>query len=530
MPRLLFLLCAAGFAGAQTVPETTLVASFTTPTEGCVLRAHGGGSAPRLVEGSLSLLDGRGNNSAAWQVCADGGYRRIEARAVVRLEPGLRGFSLMLLHSNHFGASGPAFELYKPLALPGAPAPAAPTWDEPNLWGSFALALDTHNPPSDDPFDANGNIHERPERELSLHFDGREVANAFCPVELVTGAAVAVELALELVTGGAEVSVTVDGAAVYDRHFIPHLMPYESRVAVGAYGPEGGRCVLDSLSVAWIRPAAPSPPPVTVAVLSRGGPRATARELELLPAELDFERVILRYHLRPLVRRDEWDRLGWLRVFDGEESFELARILTPFSMWGADYPYEVDVSDFRWLLYGRKRVDFAPRRGFVTDLSLIGYRRPPDVAPRPRVLAMDNVWQGVARFNDPDSVTRTFGVRTVEVPPEATGAKLRICVTGHGGKGEFTPLQRTVRVGGARFENTLWTRDAYLNPWRPQFGTWKYDRAGWGPGSLGRVWELDLGGLIEPGQPLELEYTTETIESDSWDNHHVESQVIFYAD
>ncbi len=519
---------------AASAQEVQLTTDFSAPGD-AVLRAHGSDHPPLVSEGGLQLLTGQKgeNNSAAWPVVAPGSYRRIEAELSFRLDPAAHGFSLMLLHSNHFHSSGPAFELYKPMPLPGHPKPAAPHWDEPNLWGSFALAVDTHNPPTDDPFDAAGNVHKRPQREISLHYDGKELANAFCEPMLTGADSVKLQLTIEFVTGGAEVSVDVDGHAVYERHFLPHLLPYEARVALGAWGADGGTLRIDSLRVHWLRPAAESPPALTVEVVRRGGTRPAGEHAqssyELLPEGIELERVLLHYRLNPLVKRDEWDRLGWLYVWDGDARYELALILTPFRMWGAVYEYVIDVTDFAWLLQGRRKLDFGPRRGFVTDVSFTAYRRPADVEPLPRVVGMANVWNGAAHFNNPASVEATFGVRRIPVPAEARGAKLRICVTGHGGTAEFKPLQRTVRVGGQSFEDTLWTTDCYLNPWRPQFGTWKYDRAGWGPGSAGRIWEIDLSALIEPGSELELEYIPETIESSSWDNHHVESQLVFYG-
>ncbi len=520
-------------------PPQVLHEDFSKVPEkpGYTLRKHAEGKAPAVRDGKLHLLSGGGgeNNSAAWPVQIPGERRSISAEMVFRLTPGARGLSFMLLHTGHFAAEGAAFYLYKQRGFPGDPTPAEPLWDEPNLWGSFAVALDTHNPPTEDPFNQWGNIHDRPQREVSLHWDGRELANVFCTPEFATGEACVLSVKLDFVTGGAEVTVGVGGQSVYDRHFLPHLMPYESRAAVGAYGPDGGACSIDSLHVDFGAAAANSPGPITVEAMRSAwhatrGP-AVEREVELLPAGVEFERVLMTLRLKPMVERDEWDRLGQVLVRDGEESFELARILTPFMLWGVSYEYVCDVTHLRHLLTG-KRTIFASMgsnvgKGFTFDIEFHYYRKPADVAALPKVAGVVNVWRGTANFNSAESVKAVYGVRRIKVPGNARSARLRICVTGHGVL-EFKPLDRTVRVGDVLHINKLHTTDCYLNPWRPQFGTWKYDRAGWGPGSFGRVWEIDITKQLKPGSELELEYVSEDFESKDWASHVVESVVVFY--
>ncbi len=502
----------------------------------CALRKHAEGRAPEIKDGSLHLLSGDGgeNNSAAFPLHVKGEHRQIKAEVVFALGKGGRGMSLMLLNTAHFAAAGAAFYLYKAKGFPDDPTPKEPEWDEPNLWGSFALALDTHNPPTDDPFNKWGNIHKREQRELSLHFDGREIANRFVAPDFVNGQACVLTLQVDFVTGGAEVTVSVGGQAIYDRHFIPHMLPYESRAAVGAFGPDGGTCAIDSVNVEWNRPAEASPGALTLqAFHSTWCQRGTVeREVDLLPAAVEFERAIMTLRLKPMVERDEWDRLGHVWIWDGDTRFELARILTPFMLWGASYEYVCDVTSFAHLLRGGRKIGVGlggnVGNGFAFDLEFSYYRRPSDVAALPRVVGIVNVWNGNAHFNQADSVEKTFGKRAVMIPEGAKRALLRICVTGHGSL-EFHPLARTIKIGANEYSDPLRTDDCYLNPWRPQFGTWKYDRAGWGPGSFGRVWEIDITEHLKPGEALQLEYSSEAYEAKDWAQHCIESQVIFLA-
>ena len=197
------------------IPANVLHETFDKPPEkpAWVLHKHGEGDEPSVTDGKLKLLSGKDgeNNSCAWPRTVEGGYRHIKAELVFTITPEARGLSFMLLHTSHFARKGAAFYLYKAKGFPGDPKPSEPQWDEPNLWGSFAVALDTHNPPSDDPFDANGNVHKREQREVSLHFDGREIANAFCEPDFVTGEAAVLAVQVDFVTGGAEVTVGVGG-------------------------------------------------------------------------------------------------------------------------------------------------------------------------------------------------------------------------------------------------------------------------------------------------------------------------------
>ncbi|MCA8915231.1 MAG: hypothetical protein KDB90_07455 [Planctomycetes bacterium] len=523
------------------IPKNVLHETFDKPPEepAWTLRKHAQGNEPVVKDGKLQLLTGAGdeNNSAAWPVQVDGGYRRVKAELVFSITPEARGMSFMLLHTSHFARKGAAFYLYKAKGFPGDPKPAEPEWDEPNLWGSFAVALDTHNPPSEDPFDANGNVHERPQREVSLHFDGREVANAFCEPDFVTGKAAVLAVEINFLTGGAEVTVGVGGQAIYDHYFIPHMQPYESRAAVGAHGDAKSRCDIDSLHVEWENQSEEVHGPLTLQAVKSGWSRPGKPyegDVHLMPTGHSYERVIMTLRLKPMVERDEWDRLGHVWVWDNEDRFELARILTPFQLWGETYEYVCDVSDFGHLLDGARKigVDLGANvgNGFAFDLEFSYYRHDEGVAWLPKVVKVQNVWSGNADFKSEDSLAKTFGKRTVKVPADAKRAKLRICVTGHGTL-EFTPLGRTVKVGENVFKNELWTTDCYLNPWRPQFGTWKYNRAGWGPGSFGRVWEIDVSSMMTPGKELSLEYTSAKFNAEGkWASHRIESQIVFYAE
>ena len=96
---------------------------------------------------------------------------------------------------------------------------------------------------------------------------------------------------------------------------------------------------------------------------------------------------------------------------------------------------------------------------------------------------------------------------------ETKAARVFTTTTGHSQVGEFTPSKRALTWDDSetrhRFENVLWKADCYLNPNRPQYGTWKYPRAGWAPGDVVWPWWVDLSDHVAPGQELVLRYEPE---------------------
>jgi hypothetical protein len=107
--------------------------------------------------------------------------------------------------------------------------------------------------------------------------------------------------------------------------------------------------------------------------------------------------------------------------------------------------------------------------------------------------------------------------------------------------GEFTPAARTLKCNGELFENVLWRDDCYLNPNRPQFGTWKFSRAGWAPGDVCHPWLIDVTSCVEPGKPALFQYVPQkyafpegeeapNLKALSAASHNVSSYLILYKD
>jgi hypothetical protein len=432
----------------------------------------------------------------------------------MRVEEGGDGGSFLFLDTREHGARGPA--------------PFLKSWVEPNLRGTFAVGIDVHNPPSREMFTPWGNYQDRPQREVSLHWDGREIAKRVAPEEF-RGRWVEFLVALEFVAGGAEATVRIAGGAVFEREFVPGMVPYEMRLAAGAGTRADASTTFDleDLRFEVARPAAPRRPPVRVRVfdqvLTDNAKTAYEREVALPPAHWAFARVILTIDIHDAGEDwDEWDRNGEVSVFDDAG---VKRGIVPFiTSYRTPCHWEIDVTHFRPLLAGRRRIEvaagttFYKNRGYRMSVTLDFHHGIPDPEPW-RVVPL---WVGTARHGLPENHFRDFfEPRRAALGAETTGARLFVTVTGHSQVGEFTSSRRTVvfapRAGGPaeeerRYASELWKTDCYLNPNRPQFGTWQFSRAGWAPGDWVRPWWIDLTEHVRPGDEAEFRYEPEPYE------------------
>jgi hypothetical protein len=500
------------------------------PAAAAQLARHGAGAGPRVEEDVLRLLDDARTpgqvNSAAFDRAREGAFERVTLTTRVRVLEGGDGGSVLLLSTAHHGARGPA--------------PFLPNAVEPNLAGTFAVGLDVHNPPSKETFTRWGNYQDLPQREVSLHHDGRELVKRVAPVEF-RGDFAPLEIVLEHVIGGAEVTVTLAGARVYERWFVANLAPYECRLAFAAGTRADAATQFDVEAPRFVqeRPAAPRRPPVTVElfhhVLTDNSRTAFTREAALPPHEWAFGRVLLELEIHDAGEAwDEWDRNGELSVV-ADDGTKLG--IVPFiTSYRTPCRWVVDVTHFRPLLAGTRRFELAAgttfykNRGYLMSASLAFHHGVPAEEPA-RVVPL---WVGTAHHRSAENHFRDFfAPRRVTVDPDAVGAKVWLTTTGHSQVGEFTPSKRTLvfaprageGAGERRFENLLWKTDVYLNPNRPQFGTWQFSRAGWAPGDVVHPWWIDLSEALVPGAECELRYEPAPYEFPSGEPRPSEAQV-----
>ena len=200
---------------------------------------------------------------------------------------------------------------------------------------------------------------------------------------------------------------------------------------------------------------------------------------------------------------DPYDRLATIGIVDAgggdggaDRVIEIGRFITPFGVGGA---WDIDVTDLEPLLHGarvfRGTIETYAKGWIVTArLVFVG-----GVPARLPIAVLPLAW-GEFPIGDPSAPTAaSVPAETVQLPPDATSAAVRLFVTGHGqgntdNCGEFCELVHHLGVDGAEAASLdVWRADCDQNPINNQKGTWMYSRAGWCPGADVKPWRADLG-------------------------------------
>tara|TARA_R110002096_G_scaffold173781_4_gene348362 strand:+ start:57803 stop:59371 length:1569 start_codon:yes stop_codon:yes gene_type:complete len=447
------------------------------------------------------------------------------------------------------------------------------SWDEPNLEHSIGIAFDVHNPqptalePDENErvmgwFDEFGNWYDRPQREISVHANGRERLNILSPVEFRSGEWVDVMVQVRFVLGGAHVVVMLDGTTVIDDTLWGvHPMKLSPKAGIAGDGIE--YCNVEVVHSTKFEE--PLPEPVRVGVFDA----AFLANAKRLKSDVDFStipdsvgRVIATLTLgEPEVGYDHWDKKGTIGLrlpstTDDEgdevegERFEVFRFITPFRR---GWTWYMDVTDLLPLFEDQREFDAhigTYMKGWLVSFDLDFY---PGALERTPIKVV-NLWNGNADIGDPDKPVEDFYTdREIKVPEGTTYARVRATVTGHGmfpnskNAGEFMPIWRTLTISSAPNEgdvleqdfitqsarNHLWKTDVYLNPCRPQGGTWKFDRSGWAPGSKVEPWIVDVQSEFLFGETITIAYELDEYlnegRGETWAPHHwTDAVVVFY--
>ena len=424
-------------------------------------------------------------------------------------------------------------------------------WEAPNFAGSLGIGFDARNPWTSEPFRGSGNIHHRPEHEISIHWDGVERFKKTTTTDFRDEEAREVHLVVEYVPGGAFVDLSLGDEQVFDRWFLAGAEPYSGRAAFGGRNAEtAGWATVDDLELTLSDRFDPTagpgfPAPERFLAIDRQlndqNNHATSGSTTL-PYDLSgYERVLLTLRLdEPEAGFDPWDRLAHVYVTDerlGE--VEVLRYITPYDKGGV---WTLDVTDLKPVLTGERA--FTQRcgtygAGWLVSVELALYPRPEGTAPRPEPYRLERLWEGKCVVGDPERPPAAFfPPARVAIDEHTVLARVNTVVTGHGmspnqdNAAEFMPLGRTLTVDGVAHANELWKTDNYLNPCRPQGGTWKYDRAGWAPGDIVPPWSVDCVPL---GDELLVTYALDPYvngnRGQTWDPfHQVTSYAVLYRD
>lgn len=473
----------------------------------------GSGGGLTMAEGTYRLLDTTGSfdqsNAVAFGREVEGARESASLTAELRVLEGGDGGAFVFLSTADYGSQGPA--------------PYVAAWTAPNFAGSFAVGVDVHNPKDEDPFRGHGNYQGLPQREVSLHFDGRELVKRVTETEF-RGDWAALEITMRGVSGGSEVSVTIGESKVYDAFFVAGMSPYESRLVMGAstLGDAATEFDVRDVKLTYGEVAAVPRPAIHFQVfnhvLTDNAMTAFQTEVELPPANWEFGRVILTLQIHDGGDSwDEWDRNGTVSVWDDEGN---KHTIVPFiTSYRTECFWQVDVTAFRPWLAGKTKFEVAAGTGFYKNLGFMmsvdldfHHGQPVAAGKVSSPFRIIPLWEGTAHYRSHENHYKDFFVpRDIEIPGDSQEIRVLTYVTGHSQIGEFTPSERVISVrrdmavtidgqffdeDQREYRSTLWKADCYLNPNRPQGGTWKYSRAGWAPGDVVAPWEVSLANVF----------------------------------
>lgn len=223
-----------------------------------------------------------------------------------------------------------------------------------------------------------------------------------------------------------------------------------------------------------------------------------------------FNDIRLNYQHQCVGGCDPYDRVGYCRVKNYRgEWVELFRYVAPF---GVECEADLDVTDYTTVLQGLVEFELYFQTWSGNGYAPIATFNYTKGTPEYKYVDMNELWFGIYDFGDyanqqpVPEINYTF--------PEVTQkANLKVITTGHnwssGTNGayntdnaaEFSDNTHHVYVNGAKkYDQHNWLT-CNPNPYgcQPQNGTWTYERSGWCPGSMGKVWDFDLSEYVGNG-------------------------------
>ncbi len=264
----------------------------------------------------------------------------------------------------------------------------------------------------------------------------------------------------------------------------------------------------------------------------------------LFPSDtVKFEKILMRYTLKCNPKQTpacgEWDYLTYTYLYKDGIRYELARYITPYGnglSLGNGWTWTFDVSDYRTLLADSVRL----AAGNWQELLQMEFWMIKGIPPRD-IISIQNINSGNFNYGvDGDPIEEKLTAKTIQVPENAKGARIKSRITGHGfGDGgencaEFCAKKHTFKVDGTqRFEKLVWRDNCGVNPLYPQGGTWVYNRANWCPGTEVWTYDFELTPYIEAGKNASIDHD---VQADyEWNGqgttpyYVIEDQVVFYG-
>jgi len=534
-----------------------------------ILRNYQGRFRPRITDNYLELINGgRATNHNNAVIFPD----------LINNEAAIEVFIFSLYLTK--GAKGAGLALVaKSLTQDDSLSFKAESWEMPNFPGALGLGINVYNPPTSHWFNEFGNYYSRPEREISIHWDNQEKIRVLSPVEFRSdehlSRAYKFILTVHYLTGGAVVNVAIEDTLVINDFFIAEMKQYEKQPVFGGSTTEL-TCSIGLTEFSFQTSGVCSRYHLleTQALLSNEiFHSANQRPEYFITFPLNTnqaDQVILTLDLSgPPGGVSDWDVTGTIYLVDEKETqFEILRYITPYRR---PYVWKVDVTHFLPLFIGTKKIigrldtwepvadDQQQQVGWKVTAKLDFYqtleKEKSGTVPNHqnnsqetelliirdlKPFLVQNLWSGSFEYGNPEYPQKgMLKDYHIEIPRGAKTALLRITTSGHGmypnsdNAAEFRPAERWIYINGDEYYNLLWKTDNYLNPCRPQDGTWKFDRAGWAPGSIVHSWNINLEKYILQDQIINISYQPDDYinnhKGETWDPFHIiETQIIFY--
>ena len=250
---------------------------------------------------------------------------------------------------------------------------------------------------------------------------------------------------------------------------------------------------------------------------------------------------------------DHWDRLAsiMIRDLDTNESFELARYITPYRRGMCTI---TDVTPLASLLQGNIEITSfidtyvgpGHESGDGWNLSAELWYLPtenPDLESN-KVISIyprEEINLGVL---SPEEIVSNELNNEFFFEGNNQRVMAHLTATGHGfgftnNCAEFCELIHILDINGMTYEINQWRKDCDSNPVSPQRGTWKYARNGWCPGAISTGDIIDISDAIVEGINnvsirIRLangeEYINQEPTTGGWPNEHISLKLYVYND
>jgi len=271
-----------------------------------------------------------------------------------------------------------------------------------------------------------------------------------------------------------------------------------------------------------------------------------------MPSSGNYRRVLLEYTMCGWNKGPaEWDMTTEVRILDPRDStwYELQRAFTPYggsfnASW--EKKFYMDVTHYLPLLLSDEPVKFkifycgwdaTETRAHALKLKFYFFDGEPEYG---NVIGMQNVYNSFTSGNNgyrawaygvakaPIEADERLGLRTIQLPEGTKKAMLRVCITGHGQEASTAKQETEDKVydgyfpgrsgsanNPAEFDKNWYTIVYNGEPWKErgyiweingngnnyaQNGTYKYARAGWGPGKPGNTQYWMIYDIPEDGK------------------------------